>query len=76
MIHDESYRLSTVSCATVADWAEGTLECWLPGYTDRDEVTGEQYRIKQLFDGTFLVETVDAHVGRRFRVSVSVVEET
>lgn len=73
---DESYRLSGVTEETVAEWAEGTLGVWLTGYTDRDEKSGEQYRIVQMTDDSYRVETVDAHVARVFRVSVIVEELT
>jgi len=67
-----------ISAQTVADWAEGTLQEWLPGYTDVIEGHGCQYRIKLMDDDTYSVEPHHGYFGpaRFFRVTVSVVEET
>lgn len=70
----EAHRVSAVTPEAVQDWAVGTLEEWLPGYTQPDDETGEQYRIKQITDDTYRVETLDGHAERRFRITVSVFE--
>lgn len=60
---------------TIEDWAQGTLENWLPGYTDYDDVLGCQYRIRRIETDTYEVETVDgAYSAGRFRILVAVVE--
>lgn len=65
---------SAVTARTVAGWAEGTLQEWLPGYTDFDEKIGGQYKVTQQTDGTYMVETTHGYGQRRFHVLVVVVE--
>lgn len=66
-----------ITAQTVADWAEGTLEEWLPGYTDYLDEHGCQFRIKLMTDGTYQVEPMRGYndAARYFRVIVTVVEE-
>ena len=61
----------------VAEWAEGTLACWLEGYTD-PLGDGNQRKIVQLEDDTYQVYRVEDMYGnnppRVFRVAVTVEE--
>lgn len=72
----DSYTTINVTARTVSQWADGTLQEWLPGFTDYDDDAGRQYRIKLMDDGTYQVETTEGFGARRFHVVVTVVEAT
>lgn len=61
----------------VAEWAEGTLACWMTSYTDPLS-DGRQRKVVQLEDDTYQVYRVEDfngyHPDRVFRVSVQVEE--
>lgn len=60
------------------EWAEGTVEEWLPGYTHEMGPGQEQFKIVLLGDGRYRVEATFPynHVeSRTFLVTVSVTEQ-
>lgn len=67
--------MSAVTAKAVAGWAADTLEVWLTGYSDYVEEAAEQFRIRNLGDGRFLVDTVDGCAAKTFKISVFVMEE-
>jgi len=66
-----------VSGDWLSELAEGTLSCWLEGYTDQLD-DGRQRRVVQLEDDTYQVYRVEDLFGdnppRTFRVAVTVEE--
>lgn len=66
--------------AVVQDWAIGTLQEWLQGYTSPQEDVPTQYRVRLQSDGTFTFEPVTSSgtiyelPTQRFRIDISVTE--
>lgn len=58
----------------VLAWAQATLEEWLPGMTDYDDVLGVQYRIRHVAENTYEVGTIDGWTAGRFAVVITVLE--
>lgn len=82
----EHWRAQMLSTAKVTpklfqQWAVAVLVEWLAGYTDFREEWGGQYRIRVVIDesdnsAVFEVATAQGYDPRRFRVAVSVAEES
>ncbi len=49
-------ELIDVTSGTVTEWAQGTLSEWLPGIVTTE--TGIQYRVTEIGDGEFRVESL------------------
>ena len=67
-------KLVRITAGEVREWAEGTLEGWLTGYTDilKD---GHQRKIIVMDDGTYKAEVrSEPELDQYFRVTVSVEE--
>ena len=75
MTDSSDNRLTT---GIVSDWAEGTLEEWLEGFSFPQENVPIQYRIQPWDDGTWVFEPHnDPYWGRptqRFKLTVHVEE--
>ncbi len=71
-----------VTSMTLQRWALDTLQIWLPGYTDFDDELGGQFHVAHLgahgrsgLVDRFEVSTMERRDPRRFRLTVSVVDD-